>query len=336
MLILCEILQAQYSQKPRIIITTDINNVGGDPDDKQSMAHLFMYANEVEIVAIIPDYWNGKGIEATNEAIDAYERDYFNNDYTFQEQGYPSPNKIRSLVAQSLDQAKETIFIEARKLDQRPLYVLVWGGMTVIKEVLMEAPKISEKIRVLSIATHIMARNPNNKENAEVDHSCKKINWNGRGRNSIFNDKRFKNIWWIENDWAYNGMFMGPQPREFLKEIKNNGNLGYFIWEVVQPHSWAHYFRVGDTPTLLYLLETIDHDDPSQFSWGGKFVRPFPEQHPNYWIDDAGTKDWDYHDPCNSWALADSVYKYRIKCLMDNREEMYEAFRSKMKGLYNK
>lgn len=39
-----------------------------------------------------------------------------------------------------------------------------------------------------------------------------------------------------------NGMFEGQEPRNFLLEIKEHGALGYYIWEVVQPKSWAHYW----------------------------------------------------------------------------------------------
>ncbi|MDC0584182.1 DUF1593 domain-containing protein [Bacteroidales bacterium] len=324
------------SSLPRVIITTDINNVGGDPDDKQSLAHLFVYANEVDIKAIIPDYWKGKGFEATLQTIDVYEKDYRNNSYRFKNGNYPHPDSIRNLVANNNDDAINRIILEALKNDERPLYVLVWGSMSVVKQALFKAPEICDNVRVLTIGTHVMAENPHRPNDDANDPTCKKSNWNGRGRNEIFNDSRFNNLWWIENDWAYNGMFEGQQPRDLLQEIKTFGNLGYYIWEVVQTHSWAHYFRAGDTPSLLYLLEAIDHNQPSQSTWGGKFIRPFPNEKPNYWTDDAGTDDWDYANPCSSWNIANTVFNNRINTLLDNREEMYDAFRKKLKALYNK
>ena len=323
-------------QKPRVIILSDINNVGGDPDDKQSMGHLFVYANEVDIKAIVPDYWNGKGIEATGEALDVYEKDFNNPDYAFQHSGYPEPDYLRSLVAMNNADAVARIIAEARNGDERPLYILVWGGMTTLYNSLNKAPDIMDKLRVLTIATNVMADNPDSRQNAEVDRYCIKSNWNGRKRNEIFQDPRFKELWWIENDWAYNGMFEGQEPRDFLLEIKDHGALGYYIWEVVQPKSWAHYFRAGDTPTLLYLLEGINHDDPSQSTWGGKFTQPFPAERPNYWIDDAGSDSWDYADPCNSWDLAQQVYEHRVNSLLHHRAEMYDAYRQKMKSIYKK
>ena len=180
-----------------------------------------------------------------------------------------------------------------------------------------------------------MADNPDSRENAEVDKYCEKSNWNGRGRDEIFDDPRFDKLWWIENDWAYNGMFGGQEPADFLLEIKEYGHLGYHIWKVVQSHSWAHYFRAGDTPTLLYLLEQIDHNDPSHSTWAGKFLRPFPEKRPDYWIDDAGHEDWNYEDPCETWDLAKEVYDYRVEGLMEHREAIYAAFRTKMQQLYS-
>lgn len=324
------------SHLPRVIVLTDINNVGGDPDDKQSMAHLFMYANEVEIKAIVPDYWNGKGYEATLEAVKAYELDFQNSEFAFQSLGYPHPDSLRKLVARDDLDAISRIIAEAKKVDDRPLYILVWGGMGTIQRTLFEAPEITRRIRVLTIATNLMADNPDSRTNAKVDEYCKKANWNGRQRNDIFDDHRFDSLWWIENDWAYNGMFEGKEPRDFLMEIKTHGNLGYYIGDVVQSHKWAHYFRAGDTPTLLYLLQDIDHDDPAQFTWGGRFIRPFPEKRPNYWIDDAGTEKWNYEDPCETWELAQEVYHNRVQALVENRNSMYAAYRDKMVQLYKK
>ncbi len=331
----CNIKKDAETQVPRIIVLTDINNAGGDPDDKQSMGHLFMYANEVDIKVIVPDYWMGNGIEATLEAVDAYELDFKNPDYAFQDLGYPDPESLRTVIAQNNEDAIERIVNEAKRIDERPLYILVWGNMGTIQQALFEAPEIADKLRVLTIATNLMMDNPDSRENARVEKYCETSNWNGKKRNEIFNDSRFHSLWWMENDWAYNGMFEGEEPREFLLEIKEYGHLGHYIWEVVQSKSWAHYFRAGDTPTLLYLLEEMNHDDPSQFTWGGKFIRPFPETRPNYWIDDAGIKEWNYADPCDTWDLAFQVYQNRLRSLLDHRPSMYDAYRKKMEMLYS-
>ena len=323
---------------PRVIITSDLNTDSGDPDDKQSMGHLFMYADEVEIVSIIPDRWEVHGVEATMTCIDAYEKDFNNLEYNYQKFDYPTPDHLRSIVQKSPEQAVNSIILEAKKEDPRPLHILVWGNMKTVRDALFKAPEIASKLRIYTIATNLMAENVDASihSKSKVEYG-KRINWNGQGRNDIFNDNRFDQLWWLENDWAYNGMFEGEAPRRFLKEIKQFGELGYYIWACVQDWDWAHYFRAGDTPTLLYLLEPeIDINDPSQSSWAGKFIQPFPKARPNYWIDDAGNADWDYKDPRNSWNLFKSVYEYRLNTLVDKREGMYESYREKMEKLYNK
>ncbi len=332
------IFEAPAQIRPRVMITSDLNTDSGDPDDKQSMAHLFMYADEVEIVSIIPDRWDVHGIEATMICIDAYEKDFNNPDYNYQNFEYPTPEYLRSMVQRSPEEAVHSIISQAKKDDPRPLHVLVWGNMKTIKDALFKAPEIVDKVRVYTIATNLMAENPDaaTHSRSAVEYG-KRINWNGHGRNEIFNDPRFDQLWWLENDWAYNGMFEGEAPGKFLQEIKQYGVLGYYIWECVQPWDWAHYFRAGDTPTLLYLLEpNVDINDPSQSTWAGRFIKPFPEERPNYWIDDAGNEAWNYKDPSQTWEMAPSVYEHRVRKLMDKRDEMYAAYREKMKILYHK
>lgn len=322
---------------PKVIICSDINNVGGDPDDKQSMAHLLMYANEVDIVSIIPDYWNGRGVEATMQTIIAYEKDFLNPEFNFQKFNYPSPNKIRGLVQTNKKAAIESIINQAKKSSE-PIHILIWGGMTTLSDALQKAPDIINNIRIYTIGTHRMAENMDAEINSNdtLRYGIRK-NWNHWGRDDIFNDSRFDNLWWLENDWAYNGMFEGEEPAQLLLEIKDFGALGFNIWQVVQSKNWAHYFRAGDTPSLLYLLEPgANIDNPRESTWAGKFVKPYSKTRPNYWIDDAGLKDWDYANPENTWQNAKLVYKNRVNNLYKSRNEMYDSYRQKMKELYNK
>jgi hypothetical protein len=100
--------------KPRVIVLSDINNIGGDPDDKQSMTHLLMYADEVDIVGIIPDLWEGKGVEATMQCIDAYEKDFNNPGYNFTKMNYPAPEQLRELVSKNKEEAIAAIIRAAR------------------------------------------------------------------------------------------------------------------------------------------------------------------------------------------------------------------------------
>lgn len=316
--------------KPRVFVLTDINNVGGDPDDKQSLVHLLWYANELDIRGIVPDYWNGKSQEACAEGIAAYEKDFQALDLV--QKGYPQPDTIRSRVAKDSFMAVEQLYQEALDTSS-PLYVLIWGQMRTFKKALFQHPEISTNLRVLTIGT---GRKYGPKDEV-AGEDCTVMNWNSGGRNTIYNDPRFKEMWWLENNWTYNGMFMGDQPNEMLVALSKYDAMGQHIKYVVREKAWAQYFRVGDTPTVLYLIDPEnDLDDPTQGSWAGKFKKPFPKARPNYFTDDNATIEWDYEEPCNSWENLKEMYAHNKSTLHERRAVMYDSLIAKLDQLYNK
>ena len=112
--------------------------------------------------------------------------------------------------------------------------------------------------------------------------------------------------------------------------------MGHLIKYTVKDHDWAQYFRVGDTPSVLYLLDkSHDSDDPEQISWAGKFKKPFPSERPNYFTDDCGDIAWDYINPCNSWHLVEKMYAYNKSTLYSQREEMYQKMLIKLHQMYD-
>ncbi len=119
------------NDKPRVIITTDINNAGGDPDDKQSLVHVLWYADELDIVGIIPDYWNGKGYEASMEVLDSYMKDF--EEFKFGDKGYPDPISLKKRFARNPQSARDMIIQEAVRSIE-PIYLLIWGQMTTFQE----------------------------------------------------------------------------------------------------------------------------------------------------------------------------------------------------------
>ena len=65
---------APMSERPRILITTDIG--GTDPDDNQSMMHYLLYSNEFDCEGLIssPSFGEGNKSEILR-MIDIYEMD---------------------------------------------------------------------------------------------------------------------------------------------------------------------------------------------------------------------------------------------------------------------
>ena len=69
--------------------------------------------------------------------------------------------------------------------------------------------------------------------------------------------------------------------------------------------------KMGDTPTVLYLLRGVT-DDPSAEHWGGSFVRPEPDRRPTYWHDDTRPDMADRRKPG-----ARTVNRWRVDFLRD-------------------
>lgn len=324
----------KISAKPRVFIFTDINIDAGDPDDRQSLIHLLWYADELEITGIVPDRWDAQGYEACQLVIDAYESDY--QDYGLKEKNYPAPEKIEKLVATDMNHAIK-LFHNAASEENDPLYVLVWGNMQSFKKALLEKPEMAKNIRLITIGTGLMLESniQHMPEDWEKSAPCKQMNWNAFGRNDIYNDSRFNGMWWLEINWTYEGMFSGEEPALMFEKLAKYGKLGAHIKEVVENHPWAQYFRVGDTPSVLYVIDTGHNlNDPTQSSWAGKFVKSFPNERPNYYADSKGDVDWSYSNPCSTWENHVKVRDVAAQTLEERRAEMYEALLDKLDKMY--
>ncbi|MFI3288408.1 MAG: DUF1593 domain-containing protein [Rikenellaceae bacterium] len=322
--------KSEAEVKPRVVITTDINIDKGDPDDRQSMAHLFLYADELDIRAIIIDRPNAEGVEATELVIDAYRKDYFTEAYNFIQMKYPHPDSLSKLIYTHQEAAEKGIIGKIADEGEDPLYIAVWGHVAAVRTALEARPELVNKLRIMTIGTEF--KSPFDSE------ECGVRNWNDTDghREALFNDERFASIWWLENNWGYNGMFEGTRPTEFMITLQNYGALGQHITDACWSRDWAHYFRVGDTPTIMYLVDNNNLDNPLEYNLGGYFVKPYPEAHPNYYIDAAPNSTWNYSDPCSSWSEAKAEVEARSAQMTLRRDVMYDDMLKKLQRLYLK
>ncbi|MBR5820477.1 MAG: DUF1593 domain-containing protein [Alistipes sp.] len=264
-LLLCLLLAACGStnqEKHRILISSDIG--GTDPDDNQSMAHLLMYSDLFDIEGIVssPSFGDGNKEEILR-MVDVYEADL-----PTLLAHYPDlmqPDEVRVIVKQGRKSAapacgygeptegSEWIVKCARKEDKRPLHILVWGCLEDVAQALHDAPEIAPKLRVHWIA------GPNKK-------------W---GVNAyMYIVEHFPNLWMIENNTTYRG---------FIYDSKNSDewNKGYFEKYICDAghlgRDFAAYYKgnpkMGDTPTLLYLMHGSNPEQPEEQSWAGRFVK---------------------------------------------------------------
>lgn len=326
LMLLAGILAAR--ETPRVFVFTDINIDAGDPDDRQSLVHLFWYADELEITGIVPDRWNAQGMEACQRVVDAYAQDYA--EHNFSDKGYPSPERLSELLATDFTDA-EARFIAAAEASTEPLYVLVWGNLRNVLRILDKRPDLAGQIRLITIGTGVKY----GPQDDVPGEDCRQSNWNGPGRDALFDDPRFHEMWWLELNWTYNGMFTGPEPKEMFGKLSQFGSMGQHIQDVTKNEEWAQYFRVGDTPSVLYMVDPLhDRDDPTQSSWAGRFEKPFPEARPNYYTDASGDIEWNYADPCKTWHNRVALYDYCRSTLEAERPGMYAALLAKLEHVY--
>jgi hypothetical protein len=329
---------SEANQQPRVFVFTDINIDSGDPDDRQSLVHLLWYANELDIRGIVPDRWNAGGMEACKMAVDAYAEDY--ETFGLSAKGFPKAESLRGLLARDLDHAMQLFQAEAAgSSPEAPLYVLIWGNMRYVGRALRGAPELSKNIRLITIGTGWMY--PDHERHAPAGWPraapCALRNWNGDGRDEIREDPRFRELWWLEINWTYNGMFSGQEPPRFLDELSGFGALGRHMVDVTRNHSWARYFRAGDTPSVLYVIDPRGNlDDPTKSSWAGRFKRPFPDERPSYYTDHNGAVQWDYANPCRTWDQHPAFYAHAVSTLEKERPGMYVALLEKLKSVYQR
>ncbi|MEO1010254.1 MAG: nucleoside hydrolase-like domain-containing protein [Bacteroidota bacterium] len=332
--ILTTACKAPLKSRSRVFIFTDVNIDQGDPDDRQSLIHLMWYADEVQIEGIVPDRWDAGGYKAVELVLDAYTRDY--DQLEFGNLGYPQVDEVRAKVAKDTLDAVQ-LFKKAASITTDPLYVLVWGNMEVFYRALSENPDLAGNIRLITIGTGVMLEKdiPHMPKHWPRSAPCEQLNWNGFGREKVYNNPNFRDLWWVEMNWTYAGMFSGEEPGQMFHRLAQYGQLGTHMKEVVKNHDWAQYFRVGDTPSLLYVLDpNRSLDDPTQGSWAGRYVRPFPDQMPNYYTDVKGAISWDYGNPCSTWENHTQVAAFAKGTLEAKRETMYTALLEKLDAIY--
>lgn len=250
---------ANESQKPLVIVSTDIG--GTDPDDNQSLIHLMMYSDKVEIAGILSSpYGKGRRQEILR-MIDIYAKDY--PQLKKHDNELATPEHLRAVSKQGViaiapyngysvsTEGSEWIISRAKQASKRPLWVLVWGGLEDLAQALHDAPEIKERLRVFWIG------GPNKK-------------WSVNAYDYIAT--HHADLWFIESNATYRGWFMeesktgGPLSQENYYEKHINGH-GYMGADFVNYYDGQ--IKMGDTPSLGYLLYG-QPEDPTKSSWGGQ------------------------------------------------------------------
>ncbi len=261
---------ALAGHRHRVIVTTDIG--GTDPDDYQSMAHVLLYADVLDIEGLISSPFEREGKTKILEVIDAYENDYPN--LRTWSARYPEPDVLRAMTKQGgirpapysglrgTTEGSDWIVRCARRDDPRPLHILVWGALEEVAQALHDAPDILPKLRVHYIG------GPNKK-------------WGPDAYQYLADN--FPTLWIIESNAAYRGYFVGGnQEGEWsnagfvAKHVAGRGAIGKYFAEHL-----GGVIKMGDTPTVNWLLRG-DPAEPGLPNWGGRYVRAWERPFARY------------------------------------------------------
>lgn len=247
------------SEKYRVLVSTDIG--GTDPDDNQSVAHMLMYSDRFDLEGLVssPSYGSGNKEEILR-MIDLYEKDL--PVLSRHIEGLTPPDELRRMTKQGRKGAapycgytnptegSQWIVECARRKRDKPLWVLVWGGLDDVAQALHDAPDIVDNIRVYWIG------GPNKK-------------WSANSYAYIV--ENFPQLWMIEDNASYRGFIT-------QNKIKDKYNADYYDTYIKGAgflgDDFIKYYKgipkMGDTPSLLYVMNG-DPDDPQGESWGGSF-----------------------------------------------------------------
>jgi hypothetical protein len=289
--------------RPRLAVLTDI---GGDPDDQQSLIRLMVYANEFEIEALIASASGTPGElkravtqpDLIREIIGGYERVLPN--LRRHAAGWPeaeplrqrvksgNPQRGRGAIGEGHDTEASRFLIErvdAGSAD-RPLNICIWGGQTDLAQALWRVKHDRGATGLAGFVGRFRVYDISDQDGiadwmrAEFPGMFYILASAVPGR-----DKR---------EGIYRGMYLtGDESltsREWIeRNVRSRGPLGALYpvktWTAPNKHSCL---KEGDTPSWFFFLPMGGNDprDPSKPGWGGQFQRE-----PDGWWRDLREKD---------------------------------------------
>jgi hypothetical protein len=310
-------LTAIADERPRLAVLTDI---GGDPDDQQSLVRLMVYANEFEIEALIASASGTRGelkgavtrpdlirqtVEAFGKVRPALEQ---------HAKGWPETRQLLERIKTGNPQRGRAHIGEGHDTDgsrwlrqcidastaERPLNISIWGGQTDFAQVLWDARQSRSAGDFAQWVRRFRVYDINDQDGiaewmrAEFPGMFYILAQTPAGR-----DKR---------EGTYRGMYLGGDEsltsREWIeKHVRSQGPLGALYplktWTAPNPHSCM---KEGDTPSWFFFLPMGGNDpaDPTKPGWGGQFRRE-----PDGWYRDLpAAKDFDPRETVSRWRPA--------------------------------
>ncbi len=279
---------AQAEERPRLLILTDI---GGDPDDQQSLIRLMVYANEFNVEGLIASASGTPGELKTavvrpdliREIVAAYGE--VRNNLAQHKEGWPTLDDLLSYIKSG--NARRGIAYVGSEHDtegsrwiiervnagtpQRPLNISIWGGQTDLAQALW---RVKHDQGVVGLARFVQRFRAYDIQDQDGIADWMQTEFPGMyyilAKAPVGSDRRQS---------TYRGMYLGGDEsltsREWVeKHVRRKGPLGELYplrtWTAPNTHGCL---KEGDTPSWFFFLPLGGNDpsDPSKPGWGGQF-----------------------------------------------------------------
>jgi hypothetical protein len=297
------VLSLAAAERPRLAVLTDI---GGDPDDQQSMIRLMHYANEFELELLAATAIRTRNApngpttrpDLIRQIVDAYGEVLPN--LRRHAGGWPSAEQLRAgivagnprygrgQIGADHDTAASRALIA--RLDagspNRPLNITLWGGQTDLAQALWRVKQdrgaagitaLVRTFRVYDVADQDGVADWMRTEFPGMSYILAKAP-TGRAKEEgtfrgmyLTGDESLTSRAWIDANVRCRG------PLGALYPVKT--------YTTPNPHACL---KEGDAPSWLFFLPLGGNDprDPSQPGWGGQYARQ-----PDGWYRDLPPKD---------------------------------------------
>jgi hypothetical protein len=277
--------------RPRLLVTSDI---GGDPDDRQSLVRLLLYSNEFDIEGLIasaagtPDELDQAIVrpDLIRQHVDAYAK--VRASLVRHSPAYPTADALRAVIKSGNPQrgvaaigaGKGTegsawIISVVDRSDSRPLDIALWGGQTDLAQALWTVKTSRSATAYQEFVRRIRVHDIADQDGIST--------WM-RGM--------FPELWYILDqsqdgvgcNAVFRGMFKDGDTSTVTRSwidthiVNGHGALGALyprddLWTC---NNGINGIKEGDTPSWFYFLRN-GLGDPAQPGWGGWGGRFQPE-----------------------------------------------------------
>jgi hypothetical protein len=275
--------------KERIIVLTDIEN---EPDDAMSLVRFLTYSNQWDVEGLLATTsrhqrdkiaaWRIREIltaySQVRDNLEKHEKGYPTAEYLFSVLKEGIPKYGMEAVGQGMDsEGSEWIIQSVDADDQRPVWVLVWGGPNCLAQALWkvkhtrsptEMDKFVAKLRVYTISDQDDSGPWLRKTFPELFYIASPgihpygayhyATWTGISGDKFHGRFAGGNFEIVDNPWLD-------------EHIRSKGPLG-----AEYPH--MEFLMEGDTPSFMHLIHTgMENPERPDFgNWGGRYEYYLP------------------------------------------------------------